>query len=120
MTDAHDFSAPYFFLSYARSDPLAGNAETDPDELVERFFEDLTIAVRRQSSVRNETVSGFFDREIPVGSDWKHFITSAMSAAQVFVPLYSVGYLTNSWAGRELAYFRKRVMEAARGNPVGG
>ncbi|MGD0703754.1 MAG: TIR-like protein FxsC [Trebonia sp.] len=118
MTEAHDVPTPYFFLSYARSDPLAGSSETDPDELVERFFADLTNAVRRHASGGNEAVSGFFDRGIPVGSDWKHFITRAMSAAQVFVPLYSVGYLTNSWPGRELAYFRKRVMEAARGNPV--
>ena len=36
MTVTHDVPAPYFFLSYARSDPLAGNPEEDPDEPVDK------------------------------------------------------------------------------------
>ena len=109
--------APYFFLSYARSDPLAGNRYEDPDELVETFFSDLTDAVRRHAS-GGEGVSGFYDQGIPVGSDWKLSVTRALSAAQVFVPLYSVGYLTSSWPGRELACFKKRVEAAGRRSPL--
>jgi FxsC-like protein len=116
MIVTHDISAPYFFLSYARSDPLAGNPDEDPDAPVETFFSDLTDAVRRHAS--GEDVSGFYDQKIPVGSDWKQFLTRALSAAQVFVPLYSVGYLTSSWPGRELACFKKRVEVAGRLNPV--
>ena len=116
MTVAHDIPAPYFFLSYAPSDPLAGNPEEDPDEPVETFFADLSAAVRRHASADGRDV-GFFDQNIPPGSDWKQFITRALSAAQVFVPLYSVGYLTNSWPGRELTCFNKRVAEAGGRNP---
>jgi FxsC-like protein len=118
MTVTNDTLVPYFFLSYARSDPLAGNPDEDPDEPIERFFSDLTDAVRRHASGGGEGVSGFYDQKIPVGSDWKQFITKALSAAQVFVPLYSVGYLTNSWPGRELACFKKRVEVAGRRNPL--
>jgi FxsC-like protein len=116
VTETHGAPAPYFYLSYARSDPLAGNPDEDPDGLVETFFSDLTTAVRARAS--GEAVSGFFDQKIPVGSDWKQFTTTALCAAQVFVPLYSVGYLTNSWPGRELTCFRKRVEQAGRSNPV--
>jgi hypothetical protein len=118
MTVTHDVPVPYFFLSYARSDPLAGNPEENPEKPVETFFADLTDAVRRHAAGGGENVSGFYDQKIPVGSDWKQFITKALSAAQVFVPLYSVGYLTNSWPGRELACFKKRVEVAGRRNPL--
>src|ERR1700722_12752031 len=118
MTVTHDVPVPYFFLSYARSDPLAGNPDENPDEPVETFFSDLTDAVRRHAAGGGANVSGFYDRKVPVGSDWKQFITKALSAAQVFVPLYSVGYLTNSWPGRELACFKKRVEVAGRRNPL--
>src|SRR5690242_20464850 len=100
--------APYFFLSYSRSDPLAGHPQKNPDHLVERFYRDLTEAVQRRASLTAGVVSGFFDQRIPVGSNWKQSITEALSATQVFVPLYSVGYLTNSWPGREFACFRRR------------
>jgi FxsC-like protein len=115
LTKLSSIPAPYFFLSYARSDPLAGNPDEKPDQLVETFFGDLTNAVRDASG--SEGVVGFFDQDIPVGSDWKQFTTRALSAAQVFVPLYSVAYLTNSWPGRELTCFKKRVEQAGRKNP---
>jgi FxsC-like protein len=114
----HDISGPYFFLSYARSDPMAGNPDEDPDGPVETFFSDLTDAVRRHAAGGGEGVSGFYDQRIPVGSDWKEFMTEALSAAQVFVPLYSVNYLTSSWPGRELTCFKKRVEAAGRRNPL--
>ena len=61
------FTAPYFFLSYARSDPLAGNPDEDPNLPVETFFADLSAAVRRHASVGDVGVVGFFDQEIPRG-----------------------------------------------------
>jgi FxsC-like protein len=111
-----DVRAPYFFLSYARSDPLAGNPDEDPDMLVETFYSDLTQAVRHLAS--DDEASGFYDHDVPIGSDWKQFTTRALCAAQVFVPLYSVSYLTNSWPGRELTCFKKRIEQAGRLNPV--
>lgn len=118
MTGTHVIPAPYFFLSYARSDPLAGNPEEELDELVETFFFDLKAAVQLHASSDSVDVPGFFDREIPVGADWKQLTVRALSAAQAFVPLYSVAYLTSSWPGREVTCFRKRVMQAGRRNPV--
>jgi FxsC-like protein len=114
--DQRDPLAPYFFLSYARSDPLAGQPRQDPDHLVERFFRDLTAAVQDRASRAAETVSGFFDQRLPVGSDLKQSIAQALSAAQVFVPLYSVSYLANSWPGREFTCFKWRMELAGRVN----
>lgn len=118
MTGIYAIPAPYFFLSYARSDPLAGNPDEDPDKPVEKFFSDLTGAVRNQSSSVGNTMPGFIDREIPLDSNWKEFTTRALSAAQVFVPLYSVAYVTKTWPGRELTCFKNRVTQAGRPNPV--
>lgn len=100
---------PYFFLSYAHSDPLAGRPKAKPDKLVEKFFGDLTKAVRRHASRRPELVRGFFDQDIPVGSDWKETLNQALGTAQVFVALYSVRYLGKSYPGREWACFHRRV-----------
>jgi FxsC-like protein len=111
-------SSPYFFLSYARSDPLAGNPQEDPDQLVGRFFADLTEAVRRHASRTAEVVTGFYDQEIPAESNWKQFLSRVLGVAQVFVPLYSPGYLARSWPGRELACFRRRAELAGLANPV--
>ena len=117
MSQTFATAAPYFFLSYPRIDPLAGNPDENPDQLVETFFFDLNHAVKRHAAGGGEGVSGFYDRAIPVGSDLKQFTTRALSSAQVFVPLYSVAYLNNSWPGRELTCFRKRVEQAGRDNP---
>jgi FxsC-like protein len=108
---------PYFFLSYAHSNPLAGFPKADPDRWVREFFGDLVAAVRRHASGRADLISGFFDQEIPAGSDWKGALSRALSAAEVFVPLYSVGYLTTSWPGREWACFRQRMELAGVEDP---
>ena len=96
-----------------------GQSGRDPDELVETFFADLTDAVKRHASSGGEECIGIYDRAIPIGSDLEKLTTRALSAAQVFVPLYSVAYLNNSWPGRELTCFRKRVEQAGRDNPEG-
>ena len=79
------------------------------------------MILRPRSGVTHRPRRGGFrllDREIPPGSDWNQFITRALSAAQVFVPLYSVGYLTNSWPGRELTCFKERVKVAGGRDPI--
>ena len=118
MTEHPAAPSPYFFLSYARSDPLAGNPSANPDQLVEEFFTDLTEAVRRHASRRAPLVSGFFDQALPPGSNLKHVLTLALSSVQVFIPLYSVGYLGNSWPGREFACFWQRLENSGFTNPV--
>ena len=107
----------YFFLSYAHSDPLAGYPDANPDKLVGEFFGDLADAVRRQASPRPGSPPGFYDQEIPVASDWKVSLSWALSTAQVFVPLYSPGYLAKSLPGREWECFRTRMEDMGVPDP---
>jgi len=107
----------YFFLSYAHSPPIADYPEDDPDRLVREFFGDLVVAVRRHASPLSGLIPGFFDQEIPVGSNWKESVRQALGLAQVFVPLYSARYLAKSWPGREWACFRRRVELAGLPDP---
>ena len=107
----------YFFLSYAHSNPMVGYPGADPDRWVGKFFGDLVTAVRRHASRRSEFISGFFDQQIPVGSDLKESLREALSVAEVFVPLYSASYLATSWPGREWACFHQRVKRAGVANP---
>lgn len=107
----------YFFLSCCHSAPLAGSPRENPDYLVDQFFRDLTAAVQDRASRPVGALAGFFDQALPPGSDWKQIITQRLNAAQVFVPLYSVGYLTNSRSGLEFARFL-RLKEASGVDPV--
>ncbi len=117
MTDnPQGMLAPYFFLSYCHSAPLEGSPQEDPDSLVDQFFMDLVGAVQDRASSAAGVLAGFFDQRLPPGSDWKRIITQRLNAAQVLVPLYSVGYLKNSWPGREFACFRQ-LKEAGLVNP---
>lgn len=112
----------YFFLSYAHSPPLAqimaGDPPEAPDEWVSAFFADLSKAVGSRAAENSRLVPGFFDRGIPVGSDWNTVLAQALGTAQVFVPLYSPEYLTRSWPGREWACFEERVKSAGVANPM--
>ncbi len=108
----------YFFLSYAHSPPLEGDQRADPDRYVRQFFGDLTDAVSCQASPRSGLIPGFFDQQIPVGSDWKKSLSQAIGAAEVFVPLYSPGYFARSWPGREWACFYRRLELAGLEDPV--
>jgi len=113
-----DSRASYFYLSYAHSPPLAGVPSASPDQWVRAFFDDLTDAVRGQWSGRRGLAPGFFDQEIPLGSNWRTSLTHALSTAEVFVPLYSPGYFARSWPGREWASFEHRMTEAGVRNPL--
>lgn len=117
-TDPRPGSGPYFYLSYAHSPPLAGNLDADPDHWVRAFFRDLTKAVNAVASPQSGLSPGFFDKEIPFGSDWKASITGALQSAQVFVPLYSPSYFARSLPGREWACFQQRLAQAGIEDPV--
>jgi FxsC-like protein len=110
--------ASYFYLSYAHSPPLAGTPAASPDQWVRAFFDDLTDAVRGMASGRHGIGPGFFDQEIPLGSDLRASLAHALSTAEVFVPLYSPGYFARSWPGREWASFERRMTEAGMRNPL--
>jgi FxsC-like protein len=110
--------ASYFYVSYAHSPPLAGTPQVPHDQWVREFFGDLTESVRRLGTRRTGVVPGFFDQEIPLGSDWRALLAHALSNTEVFVPLYSPGYFARSWPGREWAYFERRLIEAGVENPI--
>ena len=108
----------YFYLSYAQSPPLAGSRDAGPDIWVRRLFHDLQVAVAGRASPGSGLAPGFFDQEIPLGADWKAVRTRELSAAQVFVPLYSPGYLARSLPGREWACFQHRAIAAGAEEPL--
>ena len=108
----------YFFVSYAHSPPLAGLRPASPDEWVRSFFRDLTRMVQRHATAGSELAPGFIDMEIPLDANWKSEIVDALGAAEVFVPLYSPGYLTRSWPNRELECFKRRMAMAGIHDPV--
>jgi FxsC-like protein len=116
--DRAGLRASYFYLSYAHSPPLAGAPPASPDQWVRAFFDDLTDAVRGLGSGRHGIAPGFFDQEIPLGSDWRASLAHALSTAEVFVPLYSPGYFARSWPGREWASFERRMADAGVRNPL--
>jgi len=107
----------YFFLSYAHSRPLEGDMQANRDQSVRRFFRDLTKAVKDHASPRSRLTTGFFDQDIPPGSDWKASLSRAIGAAAVFVPLYSPTYFTMAWPGREWACFHERLVRAGLNDP---
>lgn len=98
----------YFFLSYAHLSPLQGLA-TDPDLEVRKFFDDLSEQLRPLVGAGPEDRVGFLDTELRPGTDWNEARTLALSAAHVFVPLYSATYFRNAWTQSELESFRARL-----------
>ena len=117
VSAAPSVERPYFVLSYAHSDPLAGVLTANPDELVGEFFGDLADAVGRLAALAPGISPGFYDQEIPLGSDWKESFSRALGTAQVFVPLYSAAYIGKTRPGQEWACFRRRVELAGLGDP---
>ena len=108
----------YFFLSYAHSVRMAGSLPSDSDPWVRGFFEDLVTAVARRASQRSRLTPGFFDQDIPLGSDWKAVRAQALAAAEVFVPLYSPGYIARSLPGREWTCFFDRISRLGLAEPL--
>lgn len=119
-------TARYFYLSYAHSPPLAGSRlparpadeAPPPDELVRGFFQDLSQSVDRLAATDRPLAPGFIDLQVPSGPGWKETLVQALGEAEVFVPLYSPGYLSRSWPGREWACFAQRVEAAGIADPL--
>jgi len=103
--------APYFFLSYAHTAPLAGMPTEPTDHLVKSVFEDLSEAVRRAARLDRGRPVGFFDGLLTVGEDWNARVTRELGDANVFVPLYSPRYFSMTWPGREWQCFSSRLPE---------
>jgi FxsC-like protein len=102
-------SVAYFFLSYAHTAPLAGAQRAPTDHWVAALFNDLSTSVRESARLRHDAPVGFFDGELPAGSDWKTHTSQELGKAEVFVPLFSRGYFAMSWPGREWTCFSTRL-----------
>jgi len=103
----------YFFLSYAHSAPTSEWVRSDSDPAVGVFFADLAAAVAARATPAAGMEIGFFDQQIPPGADMKALLSDALGSAEVFVPLYSPGYLAKSWPMREQEVFRRRLLTAS-------
>jgi hypothetical protein len=101
-------ASSYFFLSYAHLPPMQG-VDADPDNDVQRFFADLSRALRPLVGVGEDEVVGFLDTELPPGANWKEARSQALGVVQVFVPLYSPAYFRNAWTLSELESFQGRL-----------
>ncbi|SPE99761.1 FxsC protein [Streptomyces sp. MA5143a] len=88
---------PKFFVSYARV-PFPRRRETaqDPNRLVFQFFDRLLAEVERHDGRGRRSV-GFIER--PGTSEEKTI--EALMDCEVFVPLYSRRYFSNSRCGRQ-------------------
>jgi FxsC-like protein len=110
----------YFFLSYAHVAPADDGTDTDTDHWVRVFYEELHAEVARLARPEFGMEIGFYDPLLPPGSDWKALLANALGATEVFVPLYSPGYLNQAWPMSELDSFRQRldVARHTKGNHV--
>jgi FxsC-like protein len=104
----------YFFLSYAHVPPnqeltRGDERDSEPDYWVKVFFDELHGAVKRFARPDSGLDIGFYDPQLPPGSDWKALLAAELGAAEVFVPLYSPRYLTWSWPRTERESFQGRL-----------
>ncbi|MGH3921288.1 MAG: TIR-like protein FxsC [Pseudonocardiaceae bacterium] len=107
----------YFFLSYAHSAPTSKQVRSDADPSVGVFFADLVAEVRARARPAEGMEIGFFDQQIPPGTDIKAQLSDALGRAEVFVPLYSPGYFAKSWPMREQLAFQGRLRAASATTP---
>jgi FxsC-like protein len=89
-----------FFLSYTRS---------NYSDYLQRFFDDLSQAVRDTRGLPRNAVVGFFDQnEIELGAEWDETIRKALMTSRVMVGVYSPAYFKSSYCGREWQAFHHR------------
>jgi FxsC-like protein len=107
----------YFFLSYARG---------DEDELVHRFYEDLSAEVRLRAGEPRDEVVGFIDRTIQVGERWPRRLLEALATCGSFLALMTPRYFQSVPCGKEWHLFGERtrrydagaIMESSLLKPV--
>jgi FxsC-like protein len=93
----------YFFLSYARGD--------DRDS-IEKFFRDLSAEVRTHAGLPLDTVVGFLDVHVDVGTRWSRALMQALRQCQTFIALVSPRYLRSEPCGREWTVFDNRLNQS--------
>ncbi|WP_433043550.1 TIR-like protein FxsC [Dactylosporangium sp. CS-033363] len=92
-------AAPYFFLSYARS---------DDDQYVEQFFKDLSGEVRVRAGLGSAKTVGFLDRNLEMGTIWSKELVDALATCTTFIGLCSPRYIASEPCGQEWQLFAQR------------
>ena len=96
---------PEFFLSYTRA---------NNDVFLQKFFDELSQAVRDRRGLPADAVVGFFDqRDLELGEQWDRSIVEALQTSSVFLAVTSPGYFRSEYCGKEWGIFRQRLVAAA-------
>jgi len=92
----------YFFLSHA----------LDEDETyVQRFFRDLSAAVRKQPGVDPRHQVGYLDGAGQDSPYWPMDSRAALTTCQTFIALWSAKYRLNDRCGRSWGIFAERLKQ---------
>ena len=93
-------SGCYFYLSYARE---------SEDVFAERFFEDLSDAIRVRAGIAPDAAVGFIEPNAPKAGDvWDGAVADALLKCRTMVCLYSPAYFKSEYCGKEWQMFRMR------------
>ena len=100
-------TAPYFFLSYARTPKRHPEDPGDPDRWVVKLYRDLCEAIYQMTDVRQGD-AGFMDTAVYPDNRRPREFATALATCRVFVPLYSQRYFASENCGREWQAFAQR------------
>ena len=112
------FAAKPFFLSYAHTDVSSGSpaGESSPDNLVRRFFDDLSQDIASLIYLSYRSDMGFMDDAgLRGGVHWHPELMRELGTCQVLVVLLSVPALMSGWCGMEWHAFLLREKETVEG-----
>jgi FxsC-like protein len=99
----------FFFLAYAH---------TPEQKWVTKLYRDLCAEVHERTTVPSTAQVGFMDDSaIPLGSDWRDAVGTALATCRVFVPLYSPRYFTRDECGMEWHAFAQRIIDHKARHP---
>jgi FxsC-like protein len=99
---------PYFFLSYAHVPRSRTGGAGDPNQWVNRLFNDLCDEVLHLTDLRGGSPVGFMDQSMHQGQLWAERLSQELASCRVFVPLYSPRYFTSVACGQEWHSFVQR------------
>jgi hypothetical protein len=107
-----------FFVSYAHADANPGRpgGARSPDQLAEKFYNDLYEEVAPLIHVPRGSDRGFMDVVgLEPGVHWNDELQRALGCCQVLVGLLSVPYLNSEWCGKEWHAFSLREKKRVPG-----
>ena len=107
-----------FFVSYAHAhaNPGGPGGARSPDQLAEKFYNDLFVEVAQLIHVPRGSDRGFIDVVgLEPGVHWNDELRRALGCCQVLVGLLSMPYLNSEWCGKEWHAFSLRDKDRVAG-----